>query len=92
MLSEFLVINPHLVMQARPGILVLRLWGKKLVYDGSPIWILPFSSSGWFMLVLSFQIAALLIEMVFGTEVQWQLSLLTFNISPRIVSFLSIIL
>lgn len=31
------------------------------------------------MLVLSFQVAAMLMEMVFGTEVQWQLSLLVFD-------------
>lgn len=35
-----------------------------------------FLDSGWFMLVLSFQVAAMLMEMVFGTGVQWQLSLL----------------
>lgn len=31
------------------------------------------------MLVLSFQVAAMLMEMVIGTEVQWQLSLLVFD-------------
>lgn len=31
------------------------------------------------MLALSFQVAAMLMEMVFGTEVQWQLSLLVFD-------------
>ena len=46
----------------------------------------------WFMVVLSFQVAAMLIEMNFGTEVQWQLSLLTSYICTLDSSFGDIII
>lgn len=39
---------------------------------------------------LCFQVAAMLIQMVFVSEVQWQLSLLTFYISMPIALFVTL--
>lgn len=54
------------------------LWYYAFSNIGDSPFYASFLISGWFMLVLPFQVAALLMKMVIGTEVQWQLSLLVF--------------